>query len=113
MEALAGQQSEVVTRALVKLAPSGAQAESSVERLKTVLSRSSARIRITFGPASGAGVPDPGVVGPPVLTFDRSTLTVSPSPEQASGKARSSATATKTNGERPRILEKRYKTLLA
>ena len=69
----------------MKLAPPGVQAESSVERLKTVLSRSSARISITFGPVSGAGVPVSGVVGPSVLTFDRFTRTVSPSPEQASG----------------------------
>src|SRR5215216_7409920 len=57
IEAREGQQSEVVSRALEKLAPSVTHAESSGVREKTDLSRSSARIRITLGLPCGWGVP--------------------------------------------------------
>ena len=49
MEARDGQHKGVVTTALVKLAPLRTHGESSVERSKTDLSRSSARTTITLG----------------------------------------------------------------
>jgi hypothetical protein len=57
IEALEGQHTEVVSKALEKLVPSSAHAESSVVREKTDLSRSSARMRITLGLLFGWGAP--------------------------------------------------------
>src|SRR5215210_5178114 len=57
IEAREGQHREVVSKALEKLVPWSAQADSSVEREKTDLSRSSARTKITLGLLLGWGVP--------------------------------------------------------
>jgi hypothetical protein len=63
IEARDGQHSGVVTTALVKLTPLSTHGESSAERSKTDLSRSSARTTITLG-LSPAGTPSSSVFSP-------------------------------------------------